>query len=524
MKAIIDRDLVRSPESGTYVGGQAAPLSLPPELVAATGRRLAEAALIYASIYIVQYVVTGVIMTLGAMQDDGGPWGLFTIIFSVMSLAVAALAIRGRLPADRLQDLGLFYMVLATIGIEVGLLWVTPDVPIEHLGLSWTIVWLAIFPLVVPSTPGKTLVAAAISASLRPLFILVLVARGREMPPLAMWIMVSFPQVIGVFLALVGSRIVYELARDVSRARLMGSYRLLEPLGKGGMGEVWRAEHGLLARPAAVKLIRPEALGQAEPEARRNLLKRFEREARATAVLSSPHTVQIYDYGVTSDSTFYYVMELLHGLDSEQLVERFGPVSPARAVFLLRQVCDSLAEAHAQGLVHRDIKPANIYLCRRGMVHDYVKVLDFGLVKAASGSGRAETRITQQHVATGTPAFMAPEVAMAEDTVDARADLYAVGCLAFWLLTGRLVFSGDNAMQMMFAHAKQQPPAPSKHSEQRIGPELDQLVLQCLAKDPAARPQTAEELRRMLEALPLGDTWDRDSAARWWRSNLPDAA
>ena len=502
MTTILDRDFVRSPISGTQVGGEQTSVSLPPELVAAAGRRLAEAALIYASIYVIQYVVTDLVMTLGPMHGDApAPWGLLTIIFSGVSLATAWVALRVPLPLGRIQDLGLFFMVTATIGIEVGLLFVPADTPIGMLGLSWTVVWLAIFPLVVPTTAGKTLVAALVSAALRPLLVLVLVARGRDMPSSAEWIMVMFPQAIGVCLAVVGSRIVYEMARDVSRARQMGSYRLLEPLGRGGMGEVWRAEHGLLARPAAIKLIRPEALGQAEPEARRNLLKRFEREAQATAVLSSPHTVQIYDYGVTSDSTFYYVMELLHGLDSDQLVQRFGPLPPARVVHLLSQVCDSLAEAHQKGLVHRDIKPANVYLCKRGLLFDYVKVLDFGLVKAAAGSGRAETVLTQQQVATGTPAFMAPEVALAEQTVDGRADLYAVGCLGYWLLTGRLVFDADNAIQMMVAHAQRPPEPPSRHTEQPIPAALDELLLACLAKSPQARPQTADDLRRRLERL-----------------------
>ena len=525
---VVDRQLLESPVSAerTLISGGRPAASLPPELMAAAGRRLAEVSLVYAAIYIAQYVVTDIVIASGTHVEDAahGPWGLMTLIFSALSIGVAALATRVRLSPSMLQDLGLTYMVVATIGIEWGILWVSPSVPIEMLGLSWTVVWLAIFPLIVPTTPGKTLVAALISASIRPLLLLVLVARGRPMPEAGIWIVVTFPQVVGVFLSVIGAKVVYELARDVGRARQMGSYRLLEMLGRGGMGEVWRAEHAMLARPAAIKLIRPEALGQAEPEARRNLMKRFEREARATATLGSPHTVQIYDYGVSSDSTFFYVMELLSGLDTEHLVQRFGPLPPARVVFILRQVCDSLAEAHMLGLVHRDIKPANVYLCRRGLQHDFVKVLDFGLVKAAAGSGRAETVITQRHVATGTPAYMAPEVAMAEEKVDGRADLYAVGCLAYWLLTGTLVFDADNAMQMMLAHARAVPEPPSKRTEQRIPPELDALVLELLAKEPQDRPQTAEQLRRRLETLPLDDAWDRDDAERWWRSNLPDVA
>jgi serine/threonine-protein kinase len=289
------------------------------------------------------------------------------------------------------------------------------------------------------------------------------------------------------------------------------------------MGEVWSAEHHLLARRAAIKLIRPAALGQAEPEGRRLLLARFEREVQATATLSSPHTVQVHDFGVTDDSTFYYVMELLQGLNTDQLVERFGPVMPARTAYILAQVCDSLSEAHGRGLVHRDIKPANVFLCRRGVEADFVKVLDFGLVKAAAGSGGAQTVLTQQHVATGTPAFMAPEVAVGDGQIDARTDLYSVGCLAYWLLTGRLVFSDGNAMQIMLAHASREPERPSHRTEQAIPAELEDLVMSCLAKDPGGRPPSADALRRVLLGIRYPEPWDRDIAAAWWNRHLPNA-
>ena len=529
MNRIIPRHFIRAPErpSQDVLRSAEISLGLPADLLASASQRLGAIALIYAGVYLIQYVVsklTEAHFPISEMHGEVNPWAALTTIFVGLSLAVALLARSGRVPLDRIPDLGLVYMFIGAVGIEIGLLWTPPSVPFEMLGLSWVVVWLTLYPLVVPSTPGKMFVAALASASVRPILLLVLMAKGRPVPDAGLMIMVLTPNAIAVGLAMFGSHIVLGLSRDVGRARRMGSYALVERLGTGGMGEVWRAEHQLLARPAAIKLIRPAALGQLEPEARQQMLKRFEREVQATATLSSPHTVQVHDFGITDDATFYYAMELLQGLNVDDLVRRFGPVTPARAVFLLEQVCESLAEAHAQGLVHRDIKPANIFLCRRGLWHDFVKVLDFGLVKAASGSGRADTRLTDQHVATGTPAFMAPEVALGDGTIDGRTDLYSLGCVAYWLLTGHLVFDNDNAMQLMMAHAAQQPEPPSRRTEQPIPAELERLVMACLTKHPDERPAGAEELRRQLAALQLEPPWDRDAAARWWRGHLPEIA
>jgi serine/threonine-protein kinase len=394
--------------------------------------------------------------------------------------------------------------------------------PVDMLaGLSWTLVWIVMFPLLVPTTPGKTLIAALAAASVKPLLTLVLMARGHPLSSPGMMLMIAFPNYVCAFLAFAGSRIVYGLGREVTRARRMGSYQLIERLGAGGMGEVWRAEHRLLAMPAAIKLIRPDALSGSDGDGRRQLVKRFEREARATAALTSPHTVQLHDFGTTEDGSFYYVMELLHGLDAEALVTRFGPLPPERAVYVLRQVCDSLAEAHRCDLVHRDVKPANVFLCRGGLIHDFVKVLDFGLVKAAAGSRRAETALTRQHAAAGTPAFMAPEAALGEADVDARADIYSVGCLAYWLLTGKLVFEG-NEMQVAVAHVGTAPRRPSERIDRAIPADLEKLVLDCLAKDRELRPRSAEELGRRLRELHLAEPWNRDRAAAWWREHRPE--
>jgi serine/threonine-protein kinase len=273
-----------------------------------------------------------------------------------------------------------------------------------------------------------------------------------------------------------GSRIIHNIGAELVRARELGSYTLEERLGRGGMGEVWRARHRMLARPAAVKIIRPEALDEDATKAQA-LLDRFEQEAQATASLRSPHTVQLYDFGRADDGTFYYVMELLQGLDLSTLVDKYGPQQPARVIHFLVQACRSLEEAHRTGLIHRDIKPANLFVCRYGTDDDFVKVLDFGLVKEVKARGEKTLQLTQQDVVLGTPGFMPPELALGEKNIDGRADLYALGCVAHWLLTGTMLFPDDSPMKILMKHVNETPVAPSRRSELAIPPELDALVL-----------------------------------------------
>ncbi len=326
------------------------------------------------------------------------------------------------------------------------------------------------------------------------------------------------PYALVVMMAYVGARVVFGLGREVSRARELGSYRLVERLGEGGMGEVWRAEHRLLARPAAIKLVRPsrvaDPLSPESEEARR----RFEREAQATASLRSPHTIELFDFGMADDGTFYYAMELLDGLDADALVRRTGPVPPERAIYMLQQVCHSLSEAHSRGLVHRDIKPANIFLCRYGEDSDFVKVLDFGIVKPPAES--ANTGLTLGDVIHGTPAFIAPEQALG-GSIDGRADIYATGCVAYWLLTGELVFTADTPMGIVMEHVRAAPAPPSARTELPIPAALDELVLSCLAKDPADRPQNARELSQRLAAIKGANAWTEDDAREWWAIHEP---
>jgi serine/threonine-protein kinase len=246
---------------------------------------------------------------------------------------------------------------------------------------------------------------------------------------------------------------------------------------------------------------------------------RFEREAQVIARLRSPHTVELFDFGVAADGAFFYAMELLEGLDADSLVRRFGPTPPERAIHVLRQMCHSLSEAQSCGLVHRDIKPANIFLCRYGEEYDFVKVLDFGIVGTVRGAeDDGSAVLTRENVLHGTPAFMAPEQALGTE-VDGRADIYATGCVAYWLLTGQNVFTAETAMGLVLQHAHAQPAPPSARIEQPIPAALDDLVLCCLAKEPAQRPQSARELSDRLAEVKGAGVWTQERAGEWWAAH-----
>lgn len=295
----------------------------------------------------------------------------------------------------------------------------------------------------------------------------------------------------------------------------LGHYRLMEKLGEGGMGEVWRARHQLLARPCAVKLIRPDLLG----ENREAATERFRLEARTIARLNSPNTVRLYDFGVSETGSFYFVMELLTGLDLSSLVQRFGPLPPERVVAVLRQACRSLGEAHAAGLLHRDIKPQNLFLCRLGLDVDILKVLDFGLVKSLD---ERATQLTAAGTLTGTPAYMPPERILGT-AADERSDIYSLGCAAYWMLTGQPVFTGE-PMTVMIHHARTEPKPPSMIAPSSIPDRLEQIVLSCLEKAPEKRPAGALDLWRQLDDVPLAAPWTHERAEQWWLEHLPDVA
>jgi serine/threonine-protein kinase len=341
----------------------------------------------------------------------------------VTSVALFFFTRRPDLDPKLVLNLGLGYLVFT--GLDLGLMmhWYPPPHGALDPMLTWTGVVVLMFAAIVPTPPRKMLVAGLVATLMNPLGMWVGHARG--IADVGSWtnaLLMHYPDFLLVGVSVVIARVVTGLGQHVSKAREMGSYHLGELLGRGGMGEVYKATHRMLARPAAIKLIRQDSLGGPDSEGAAVAIKRFRREAEAAASLRSPHTVELYDFGVTEDQTMYFVMELLEGTDLETLVRDYGPVPARRVVHIIRQACESLEEAHVVGMVHRDIKPANIHIGRLGLRYDFVKVLDFGLVKPVAGKVDEHSLATAAGLTPGTPAYMAPEMAMGE-SVDGRADL-----------------------------------------------------------------------------------------------------
>jgi serine/threonine-protein kinase len=312
---------------------------------------------------------------------------------------------------------------------------------------------------------------------------------------------------LGITATTVISHVIYGLRQEIRKAMQLGQYLLEEKIGEGGMGVVYRASHAMLRRPTAIKLL-SGTTGQAA--------ERFEREVQITARLTHPNTVAVFDYGRTPEGVFYYAMEYLDGISLEDLVNEHGPQPARRVAHILGQICGALEEAHGAGLVHRDIKPANIMLTQRGGVDDVVKVLDFGLVKdnAVSDVGKQDPALSTVNAIMGTPHYMAPEAILDPASIDGRADLYAVGATAYFLLTGEHVFNGTTLIEVCSQHLHEKPNPPSdKQSD--VPKALDQVVLSCLAKKGAERPKDAATLASMIRACALGE-WTRDEAAAWW--------
>ena len=501
-------------------------LTPPPEMLVEASRRLGLAALIYAVYYLLAYFTPHIAAWLTL---PGHPFWRLQHVFAVFSIGlgftVFALSRRATIPAQRLLDLGLVFEVVGALGIAAAEFWngFPAESFLDHKfdGIPWEVIWILVFPLIAPNSPRKILIASLASASMGPLIVFSRYVAGVPIDRSLTLLTIFFLSTtyLCALLAYIIARVVYRYGVRLRKARDIGSYELVSKLGEGGMGEVWVGRHRMLARPAAIKLIRPELLG-ADARSRATAIRRFEREARATAALRSTHTIDVYDYGSTEDGAFYYVMEFLEGVNLDVLVRKFGPVSAARTIYLLRQVCHSLGEAHAHGLIHRDIKPGNIFSCRLGPDADFVKVLDFGLVKETSGMAESGGALTQQGVTAGTPAFMPPEIALGHPDVDGRADIYALGCVAYWLLTGHSVFQGDTPVATILAHVRATPMAPSHRSELAIPRELDDLIIACLAKDPADRPQSTDEVVRRLAAVPVVP-WTADDARKWWALHGP---
>jgi eukaryotic-like serine/threonine-protein kinase len=378
-------------------------------------------------------------------------------------------------------------------------------------GVPWVTALILVFPVLVPMRPLRALFVGLLMAATSPLAMLAHAAVLGAPPPDLVGLLDGFPFLFA-FVAAFSAKVVHQLGREVGRARQLGAYTLETKLGSGGMGEVWVASHRLLARRAAVKLIQPPDVTVDAQTA----LERFHREAQATARLTSAHTVKLYDYGTSEDGRLFYAMELLEGTDLDTLVELEGPQPAERVVYWLRQICQSLGEAHDAGLVHRDIKPSNLYVCRYGREDDFVKVLDFGLVHCRPSPDQTETSLTAGDGVVGTPAYMAPELAVGKNPVDARADLYSLGCVAYFLLTGKTLFDAPSPIEMMIQHVNTPAPAPSEASPLGVPPELDRIVLGCLAKSPDDRPRSADELAELLDGCVLPTPWNQKRAQAWW--------
>jgi serine/threonine-protein kinase len=377
--------------------------------------------------------------------------------------------------------------------------------------VTWVVPVIILFPLLVPARPRTTLMVSTLCALTMPAGLLGLAAIGEvRAGPADVWA-ACLSGVVAVGIASVAARTVYGAGGQATAARTVGSYELLELIGRGGAGEVWKGRHLLLARPAAVKLMLPESL-QGRREAREAAIRRFSHEAQVTAALTSPHTVALFDFGVSAETSLYYVMELLAGSNLQHFVYRYGAIEPRRAVHWLRQACHSLGEAHEQGLIHRDIKPSNLFVCRYGRDPDFIKVLDFGLSRPTAGEA---IDLTRAGARLGTPGYMAPEQIFGQ-AVSPATDLYALGCVAYWLLAGVTPFDSDDPGELLRMHAQAVPPPLASRAPQPIPGALEEAVMACLAKDPAARPADADRLDARLAASLDGRMWSAADARTWW--------
>jgi serine/threonine-protein kinase len=412
----------------------------------------------------------------------------------------------------------------STLALTLGLT-ASPDMVVRS-ALTYMLLVYAVY---VPSTARHTLVVALLMTV--PLLGCIFIAfRSWDPalydPPAAIWpkgqvgdmaypatIASAFIWGIAVAMAAGFSQTIYGLRKAVSDIQRLGQYTLEKKLGEGGMGVVYRASHAMLRRPTAIKLLHPDRAGK-------DALTRFEREVRRTAMLTHPNTVTVFDYGRTTDGVFYYAMELLEGASLDEIVEIDGPQPEERVIHLLEQAAGSLAEAHDAGLIHRDVKPGNILVVDRGGIADLVKVVDFGLVKdvgvQARGGAESEPALTMANTITGTPLYIAPETVLAPETVDARADLYALGAVGYWLLTGTHVFGGKSILEVCSHHLHSVPDRPSTRLGAPVSSDLETLLLDCLAKRPDDRPASAHVLRDRLRACAAAGRWTNARAAQWW--------
>ncbi|MEO8194075.1 MAG: serine/threonine-protein kinase [Gemmatimonadales bacterium] len=517
-----DADITMSPPVPTTGGGlfSSASTPIPADILGKARDRLRIAGLVFVGTWVFVLVMNEGVRRLYGSEVIGpiiwnGRQTVLSVVGLLLSLAFSLLISRLKRPELAL-DIGLWFQVVNAMLVSL----ISEYVPRQDpQAVSWVCITILVWPALAPSSPRKTFFAALGSATTVPIALWYAhLSNPQFNPPWFILLWLILPPYVCAVLAIIPATVIRGLTKQVRKARELGSYQLEDQIGKGGMGEVYRAKHRLLARPAAVKLISPAALSSSSPDENRVVVERFRREAEAAATLRSPHTIELYDYGVAEDGTFYYVMELLDGIDFHELVTRHGQLPAERVVHLLRQACDSLGEAHLGGLVHRDVKPSNILACRMGLMVDYVKVLDFGLVKQDAKHAEKQMEITSVGSVSGTPAFMAPESVSGMAAVGPQADVYALGCVAYWLLTGQNVFKAANPMMMMLQHVQASPVPPSLKATHPVPRDLEELVMRCLSKDPADRPDDAAELSRLLDKIRFPVPWTEMRAQEWWQT------
>jgi predicted Ser/Thr protein kinase len=431
-----------------------------------------------------------------------------TLIFGAASLLRRARP----LPLATLRTIDLAVLIgscliFALMGTQIGRMRIATGqdgVLGAYAGLLAALHTVAARAIAVPSTATRT--AWATTVALLPIPVAVAWVGGSHP---SVWLNSAIWCALSIAIATAGSRTIFGLRSEAARVRRLGQYALEERIGAGGMGVVYRASHAMLRRPTAIKLLPPDRAGEAS-------LVRFEREVQLTAQLSHPNTVAIYDYGRTPDGVFYYAMEYLDGINLDDLVRGYGAQPPGRVISILEQVCGALAEAHGRGLIHRDIKPANIILTERGGEPDVAKVVDFGLVKPLSRDDPSLSA-SASCVLTGTPLYMSPETMTSPDSADPRSDLYAVGAVGYFLLTGKPVFDGASVFEIIGHHLHTPPVPPSQRVTHAVPADLEALILKCLRKSPAERPPHARALRDELRRSSAAEAWTSEDAAAWWR-------
>jgi eukaryotic-like serine/threonine-protein kinase len=448
-------------------------------------------------------------------SDWASPLNLLVVGGGIVCAIVWLACRRGKRSASELETIDALGTIATASAIGLAAIYGSPVQRPELSSVMGVIIFVVLRAIVIPSSGARTFALSTLS--MLPAIYGAYACHAKEppaeytLPVLLYSALTAVWAGLGVTAATLASRVIFGLRRRASAAEKLGQYTLGEKIGEGGMGSVYRASHAMMKRAVAIKLLPPERAGA-------DALARFEREVQLTSRLNSPNTIQIFDYGRTPNGVFYYVMEYIDGFSLEDLVEKFGPLPAGRVIHLVRQICAALAEAHAIGLIHRDIKPANVAVCERAGVYDVVKVLDFGLVKELG----TDTTSTTTAALTGTPLYLSPESIKTPNAVDARSDLYAVGAVAYYLLTGTHVFAAETIVEVCSHHLHTMPEAPSKRAD-GVPRDLEEVILRCLAKSADERYADARALEDAFLACDAADDWSDDLAERWWKRNHAQA-